>query len=151
MSTLAIWTVSALGLQLMFGAYVAGLDAGYAFNSWPKMGEDWFPAGTPMLEPFIVNFADNPIVVQFVHRWLAFIVAGLAVALALKAWKQRIHAPAAAIVATTALQILLGIATLLTGVELWIAVAHQAMAALLLGALLVTAHSLGANRKALGA
>jgi cytochrome c oxidase assembly protein subunit 15 len=151
MSTLAIWTVSALGLQLMFGAYVAGLDAGYAFNSWPKMGEDWFPAGTPMLEPFIVNFADNPIVVQFVHRWLAFIVAGLAVALALKAWKQRIHAPAAALIATTALQILLGIATLLTGVELWIAVAHQAMAALLLGALMVTAHSLGANRKALGA
>jgi cytochrome c oxidase assembly protein subunit 15 len=150
MSTLAIWTLSALGLQLMFGAYVAGLDAGYAFNSWPKMGEDWFPAGTPMLEPFIVNFADNPIVVQFVHRWLAFLVAGLAVALALKAWKQRIHAPAAAIVATTALQILLGIATLLTGVELWIAVAHQAMAALLLGALILTAHSLGANRKTLG-
>jgi cytochrome c oxidase assembly protein subunit 15 len=148
MSTLAIWTLSALGLQLMFGAYVAGLDAGYAFNSWPKMGEDWFPAGTPLLEPFIVNFADNPIVVQFVHRWLAFVVAGLAVALALKAWKQRIHAPATALIATTSLQILLGIATLLTGVELWIAVAHQAMAALLLAALIVTAHSLGAQPKA---
>jgi heme a synthase len=140
---LAIWTLCALGLQLMFGAYVAGLDAGYAFNSWPRMGEDWFPAGTPMLEPFIVNLADNPIVVQFVHRWLAFLVAGLAVALALKAWKRGLHAQAAALVATVALQIWLGIATLLTGVELWIAVAHQAMAALLLAAAVVTAHSLG--------
>nr|WP_295373249.1 COX15/CtaA family protein [uncultured Sphingosinicella sp.] len=151
MSTLAIWTLSALGLQLMFGAYVAGLDAGYAFNSWPKMGEDWFPVGTPMLEPFIVNLADNPIVVQFVHRWLAFLVAGLAIALALKAWKRGIHAPAAALVATVTLQILLGIATLLTGVELWIAVAHQAMAALLLAAAVVTAHSLGSQPKALRA
>lgn len=145
-SVLGVWTLSALGLQLMFGAYVAGLDAGYAFNSWPKMGEDWFPAGTPMLEPFIVNFADNPIVVQFVHRWLAFVVAGLAVALAVKAWKQRLHGEAAALIAAVTLQILLGIATLLTGVELWIAVAHQAMAALLLASTVVTAHGLGERR-----
>jgi cytochrome c oxidase assembly protein subunit 15 len=148
MSTLAIWTLSALGLQLMFGAYVAGLDAGYAFNSWPRMGEDWFPAGTPMLEPFIVNFADNPIVVQFVHRWLAFLVAGLALALAAKAWTQGHHAPAFALVATVTLQILLGIATLVTGVELWIAVAHQGMAALLLAAAIVTAHRLGTRAEA---
>jgi len=150
-SVLAIWTLSALGLQLMFGAYVAGLDAGYAFNSWPKMGDEWFPAGTPMLEPFIVNLADNPIVVQFVHRWLAFLVAGLAVWLALKAWSRGLQAQAAALVAAVTLQILLGIATLLTGVELWIGVAHQAMAALLLAATVATAHSLGAQAKGLRA
>ena len=46
---------------------VAGLEAGYAFSSWPKMGEEWFPAAAPMLEPFLRNFVDNPIVVQFVH------------------------------------------------------------------------------------
>ncbi len=145
-SILAIWTLSVLGLQLMFGAYVAGLDAGYAFNSWPKMGEHWFPEGTPMLRPFIVNFADNPIVVQFVHRWLAFIVAAFALALAARAWKRGIQAPATALATTIILQILLGIATLLTGVELWIAVAHQAMAALLLASVVVTAHSLGERR-----
>lgn len=145
-SILATWTLSALGLQLMFGAYVAGLDAGYAFNSWPKMGDEWFPAGTPMLEPFIVNFADNPIVVQFVHRWLAFVVAALAVALGLQAWQRGLHAQAAAVIATVTLQIWLGIATLLTGVELWIAVAHQAMAALLLASIVVAAHSLGERR-----
>ena len=146
MTTLAIWTLSVLGLQLMFGAYVAGLDAGYAFNSWPRMGDEWFPSAAPMLSPAIVNLVDNPIVVQFVHRWLAFVVAGLAIALAMRAWGRGIHFPAAAVIATVLLQILLGIATLLTGVELWLGVAHQAMAALLLAAIIVTAHRLGERR-----
>jgi heme a synthase len=95
-----------LALQMMFGAYVAGLDAGYAFNSWPRMGDHVFPPETAMLEPFLANLVDNPIVVQFIHRWL-------------------------------------GIATLLSGVDIMIAVAHQAMAVLLLAALLITAHRLG--------
>ena len=81
---LAIWALSLLFLQYLFGAYVAGLDAGYAFNSWPKMGDEWFPAATPMYESVLRNFVDNPIVVQFVHRWLAFLVAGFAIWLGLQ-------------------------------------------------------------------
>ena len=146
MPTIAIWTLSALALQFLFGAYVAGLEAGYAFNSWPKMGEEWFPAGTPMLEPFLANFVDNPIVVQFVHRWLAFVVAAFAAALALRAWKSGLATAALAVLAAVAVQILLGIATILTGVELWIGVAHQGMAALLLAAILFAAHRLGESR-----
>jgi cytochrome c oxidase assembly protein subunit 15 len=145
-SKLAIWTLCLLGLQLMFGAYVAGLDAGYAFNSWPKMGDEWFPAGTPMLQPWLTNLADNPIVVQFVHRWLAFVVAGVSVALALRAAGRGLTVPATLLIAAVSIQILLGIATLLTGVELWIAVAHQGMAALLLGATVLVAHQLGERR-----
>ncbi|HZH07607.1 MAG TPA: COX15/CtaA family protein [Lautropia sp.] len=143
---LAAWTLSLLGLQLLFGAYVAGLDAGYAFNSWPRMGDEWFPAGTPMLQPFIVNFADNPIVVQFVHRWLAFVVAAFVIWLGLRAWRGGLPLLAIAVIGTVTVQILLGIATLLSGVELWIAVAHQAMAALLLAAIVATAHQLGQRR-----
>ena len=142
----AAWVLSVLGLQLLFGAYVAGLDAGYAFNSWPKMGEDWFPQGTPMLQPFVVNLADNPIVVQFVHRWLAFLVAADIFALAWLAWRRDVRTPALLMSAAVVVQILLGIATLLSGVELWIAVAHQAMAALLLASVVATAHQLGASR-----
>ena len=145
---LAAWTLSLLGLQLLFGAYVAGLDAGYAFNSWPKMGQDWFPQGTPMLQPFLVNFADNPIVVQFVHRWLAFVVAGFVVAMTMRAWARKQRPAAIALFGAVTVQILLGIATLMTGVELWIAVAHQAMAALLLGAIVAAAHKLGTSRPA---
>ena len=61
-----------------------GLDAGFAFNTWPKMGEDWYPAGADWMQPALRNFADNPVTVQFVHRWLAFVVAGFAVALGLR-------------------------------------------------------------------
>ena len=144
----AAWLLSLLGLQIMFGAYVAGLDAGYAFNTWPRMGDEWFPSGTPMLQPFLVNLADNPIVVQFVHRWLAFVVAAVSFMLARSAWRGGVHAPALLMVGAVLVQIMLGIATLLTGVELPIAVAHQAMAALLIAAIVVTAHRLGAKRAA---
>jgi cytochrome c oxidase assembly protein subunit 15 len=144
----AAWALSLLGLQLMFGAYVAGLDAGYAFNSWPKMGDEWFPSGTQMLQPFFANFVDNPIVVQFVHRWLAWVVAGAAILLAIFAWDRGARPAAAAVMVTLTAQITLGVLTLLTGVELWIAVAHQGMAALLLAAIVAAAHTLGSPRAA---
>ena len=146
MPTPAIWMLSLLFLQLMFGAYVAGLDAGYAYSSWPRMGGEWFPTDAPMLEPFLRNFADNPIMVQFVHRWLAFAVAAAAVALARAAWLEGHKRAATLLVATVTLQILLGISTLLSGVELSIAAAHQATAVLLLAATLVAAHRLGESR-----
>ncbi|HEX8366839.1 MAG TPA: COX15/CtaA family protein [Allosphingosinicella sp.] len=144
--TLAVWALSLLFLQFLFGAYVAGLEAGYAFNTWPRMGEDWFPAETPMLSPFLANFADNPVMVQFVHRWLAFVVAAVAIALALAAWRARLRGPAVALLAALVIQIQLGIVTILSGVEIRIAVAHQAMAAMLLGATVFAAYRLGERR-----
>jgi cytochrome c oxidase assembly protein subunit 15 len=146
MPTAAIWMLSLLFLQYLFGAYVAGLDAGHAYSSWPKMGDEWFPSGAPMLEPFLRNFADNPIMVQFVHRWLAFAVAAAVLVVARSAWVSGHREAAATLAGAVLLQILLGILTLLTGVELWIAAAHQATAVLLLAAALITAHRLGERR-----
>ena len=60
----------------MLGAFTAGLRAGYAFASWPLMGDEWFPDGGWNAGPsMIANLVYNPIVVQFVHRWWAWIVA----------------------------------------------------------------------------
>jgi cytochrome c oxidase assembly protein subunit 15 len=146
MPLLAIWALCLLFLQYLFGAYVAGLEAGYAFNSWPLMGEEWFPAETPLLEPFLRNLADNPVVVQFVHRWLAFIVAAAAIWLGLRAWTRGLWSEGAALIGAVLAQILLGILTILSGVQIDIAVAHQGMAALLLAAMLVTAHRLGERK-----
>lgn len=146
MPLLAIWALCLLFLQFLFGAYVAGLEAGFAFNSWPLMGEQWFPAETPMLEPWLRNLADNPVVVQFVHRWLAWIVAAAAIWLALRAWTQGLRVEAGALIGTVTAQILLGILTLLSGVQIDIAVAHQGMAVLLLGAMVTAAHRLGEKR-----
>ena len=143
---LGIWALCALFLQFMFGAYVAGLDAGYAFNTWPKMGADWYPAGADWLQPALRNLADNPVTVQFVHRWLAFVVAGLAVALALRVFRRGFGLESAALVGAVICQITFGIFTILSGVQIQIAVGHQAMAVLLLAAMVTAAHRLGETR-----
>src|SRR3546814_481319 len=54
-----------LVLQILLGAFTAGLNAGFAFNSWPLMGDRWFPENVPMLAPYWQNLVDNPVVVQF--------------------------------------------------------------------------------------
>jgi len=143
MPLLGIWALCLLFLQFLFGAYVAGLDAGYAFNTWPKMGDQWFPVDAPMMEPFLRNFADNPIVVQFIHRWLAFVVGVVAIWLAVHGWLKGQRFDALLLSGAVVAQILLGILTLLSGVLIDIAVAHQGMAALLLAALLNVGHGLG--------
>jgi cytochrome c oxidase assembly protein subunit 15 len=140
---LGIWALCLLFLQFLFGAYVAGLDAGYAFNSWPLMGEALYPAGAEWMRPALRNFVDNPITVQFVHRWLAFVVAAAALWLAARAWRRGFRQESALLAAAVVAQILLGILTLLSGVRINIAVAHQGMAVLLLGAMIAAAHRLG--------
>ncbi|HEY0271288.1 MAG TPA: COX15/CtaA family protein [Sphingomonas sp.] len=136
-----------LALQILFGAFTAGLRAGYAFASWPKMGDDWFPAGgwNESLST-LANLADNPIVVQFVHRWWAWTVAIAVLIVARAARKAGVTGAAHAIATTVACQILLGIATLMSGVAIPIAVLHQAMAALLLASTVWGAHAIGRAR-----
>ncbi len=145
---LRLWPLVAILMlagQLMLGAFTAGLRAGYAFASWPRMGEEWFPTGGWTADkPLAANLVDNPVVVQFEHRWWAWAVAGAVFLLALTAWHAGKPARAVVLVAVVATQITLGIATLLSGVDLTIAVAHQATAALLLGATVWAAHGVGA-------
>ena len=147
MPLLAIWTLSILFLQFMFGAYVAGLEAGEYFDTWPLMGTEFYPQGYEWLQPMLRNFVDNPITVLFVHRWLAFLVAALALWLAWRAFRRRLWLEALMIAGAVLTQILLGILTVLSGVQLDIAVAHQGMAVLLLGAIVSTAHRLGERRE----
>lgn len=139
----AIWALCLLSLQMLFGAYVAGLEAGYAFNSWPLMGDEIYPRAAEWLQPALRNFVDNPVTVQFVHRWLAFVAAAVIGLVALQAWQKGDKLGGGMLAVAVLVQIQLGILTILTGVELWIGVAHQGMAALLLGALLMTSHKLG--------
>ena len=143
---LGIWVLSMLFLQFMFGAYVAGLDAGKQFNTWPLMQGELYPRGYEWMQPMLRNFVDNPITVQFVHRWLAWLVALLAIWLGVKAWLGGFRLEAAMVIGAVVLQINLGILTLLSNVQLDIAVSHQGMAVLLLGAVVTAAHALGARR-----
>ena len=95
------------------------------------------------MRPALRNFVDNPIMVQFVHRWLAFVVAAVLLWLAARAWRRRFRQEAVLLAGAVLAQLLLGILTLLSGVQIDIAVAHQGMAVLLLGATLSAAHRLG--------
>ena len=143
---LRVFAAVALALlfgQIMFGAFTAGLDAGYAFSSWPLMGDEIFPAATPLTDPLWRNAVDNPVVVQFIHRWFAFVAAAGLVWLALKAIRSGAARVGYAVLTLVGAQILLGIATLLSGVEIVVAVGHQANAALLLIAATAAAHAVG--------
>ena len=140
---LAVFALSLLALQIVLGAFTAGLDAGYAFSSWPLMGDAFFPADVPMLDPTWRNAVDNPVVVQFVHRWFAF---GSAAGLVCLAWAARRRGAVnawSAVILLVGLQIVLGIATLLSGVQIVVAVAHQVNAAVLLIAAVAAAHAIG--------
>lgn len=137
-----------LALQLMLGAFTAGLRAGYAFATWPKMGDQWLPDGawTPG-KAASFNLASNPVVVQFEHRWWAWAVAVAVFLLAMAAWRARRPLRSAVLMLLVGTQITLGVETLLTGVRLPIAVAHQATAALLLAAMVWAAHGVGMPRQ----
>ena len=132
-----------LAIQIILGAFTAGLDAGYAFNTWPKMGGEWFPAGTPMLAPFWYNLIDNPVVVQFSHRTTAYLAVLAALFTAWIAARRGARSSAFELAGMVAIQFGLGIATILSGVEIWVGVAHQAGAALLVIVTVRTAHRLG--------
>ena len=66
-----------LFLQLIIGAFVSGMDAGKIYNTWPLMGSSYFPDDSQYVEFLHINFFDNPSIVQFVHRNLAYLILGI--------------------------------------------------------------------------
>ena len=137
-----------LFVQIAFGAFTAGLRAGYAFASWPLMGDTVFPAGVTMLEPAWRNVIDNPIVVQFIHRWFAFAAAAGLVWLAVRAMRSGAPGRGWLLIGLVGLQIVLGIATLLSGVEIVVAVWHQLNATLTLTVAIAAANAVGRRSRA---
>jgi cytochrome c oxidase assembly protein subunit 15 len=128
--------VGFLFVVLTFGALMAGLRAGASHNTFPTMSGYWIPPGLFDLAPWWLNFFENGTTIQFVHRWLAkLLVLGVLVL----AWRAR--RPETRWMAAMALvQLGLGIATILSGVSIAIATAHQAGAILLLTLLIVVRH-----------
>lgn len=137
-----------LGVTIIWGAFVAGLDAGLIYNEFPKMGDHWYPLEySPEITPVWMHLLQSHGWVQFAHRWMA-LLSGAAL---LSFW---LHARLLgnqtvvmyALAAMTCMQIGLGIATLLTQVALPLAVLHQAGAFILTGLLLVNLFFLRKNQ-----
>ena len=121
-------------LQIIIGALVAGIDAGRSYTDWPLMGGQVFPASAFVLEPVWRNFFESPGLVQFIHRVTGYLLAIFAVVAWLRGRKSA-HAATRfafnAVIAAVALQIVIGIATVLYGAPVHIALVHQLMAVVL--------------------
>ncbi len=143
------WVVAMVMLTVSSGAFVAGLDAGLTYNTFPLMDGQLIPEGLFAFEPFQVNFFENVTTVQFDHRWLAIATAILILYLW---WRARTvaltdHARLLAhgLAAMALIQPALGIATLVLVIPTPLAATHQAGAIVLFTFALALAHALRAR------
>ena len=137
--------VGLIGLQIIAGAFVAGLDAGLVYNTWPLMNGALVPHEALDQVPWYLNFFENPAMVQTQHRIIAYLVFGLAVLVMLDARRRfgkgaPAYQSAHIVLGLVGVQVLLGIATLLLVVPIPLAAAHQFTAALVFGAALYHLH-----------
>jgi cytochrome c oxidase assembly protein subunit 15 len=125
--------VALVYVQMLLGALVAGLHAGYLYNTWPDMDGRLFPEGAFAVSPVWLNPFENPGLAQFDHRIGAYIVAAVAVLIYVKGMKLTGWAKksAKAVAVVTTFQVGLGIATLLLQAPEAMAAFHQVMAATL--------------------
>jgi cytochrome c oxidase assembly protein subunit 15 len=121
-------------VQVVLGAFVAGLKAGLAYNTWPDMNGALIPPGLFALEPWYKNFFEDLTTVQFNHRLMAYVVLAFAVlnlaVLARAKAHGRIVTSAAIVLGAMVLQAAIGIWTLLHAVPLGLGLAHQGGAAI---------------------
>jgi len=138
----ATMLIGLLFVVLAWGALMAGLRAGAAHNTFPTMSGHWIPPALFDQSPWWINLFENPTTIQFVHRWLAkLLVLGVLV----MAWRTR-RGEAVLAAAMALVQLSLGIATILTGVEIAVATMHQAGAVILLTLLIVVRHRATSSR-----
>lgn len=129
--------VALLLIQIFFGALVAGLRAGLSYNTYPLMDGQWIPDGLHTMAPWWLNHLESVLTVQFQHRMGAIIVVVATVWLCMKGWKYAALSGALrAVAGIVILQFILGVATLLSLVNLPLASLHQLLALALLAHLL---------------
>ena len=141
----AAWTSAILLIQLLLGAWVAGLNAGYVASDWPTMQGKLYPDGVDWSRGVLFALANDPYLLHFLHRWWAWVVVA---ALVIFARQVRPIERKASIAIHSAFgtQILLGIAVVMTGMNIVLAVLHQAVGALVVGATAWGAHVLGRGK-----
>lgn len=133
-------------IQIIYGAFVAGLDAGWIHNHWPFMNEGKLIHETVYTEqnPTYLNFLEGKSGVQFVHRTLAYIVVIFILAIWYKATRQNItswqNKGVNGLLIMVGIQFLLGVLTLLLAVPVWLGVLHQVAAFILLSTMVFTLH-----------
>lgn len=134
-----------LVVQIIYGGFVAGLKAGLLHNHWPMMNEGQFMHHTVYIfEPFYLNLIENPSGLQFVHRTIAYLVVIAMVTIWWQGKRLVLRTDQSiglnAIIPLVLLQFILGVFTIVYGVPIWLGVAHQIGAFLLLSAMTFVLH-----------
>jgi cytochrome c oxidase assembly protein subunit 15 len=136
--------VALVFVMVLSGGLVAGIRAGFAYNTFPLMNGEWIPTGIMLIDPWYRNFYNNMATVQFDHRVIALLLALL---VPVFWWRARsmplapLRLAAGLFLSMLIVQLTLGVATLLLVVPLPLAAAHQAGAVLLFAAALNAAHA----------
>jgi heme a synthase len=135
-------------IQIIYGGFVAGLNAGLIHNHWPLMSDGQFLHESVLLEKdsWLLRLTEGKSGVQFVHRTLAYVVVGLILLLAYKSKKYALTNQQknglTAMITIVFLQFTLGVFTLLYSVPIWLGLAHQVAAFFLLTSMTYTVHRL---------
>jgi cytochrome c oxidase assembly protein subunit 15 len=133
-------------VQMILGAFMSGIDAGHAFNTWPDYAGAWIPPGLYDLSPWWINHFENQALVHFQHRTVAFAVLLMVLYMYMAVPSSGADKPAFIAVFTlvglTLTQFILGIVTVVAGVPLAVAAAHQICALLLFGSSLWLTYTL---------
>ena len=133
-------------IQLIWGAYVAGLNAGYVASDWPLMQGRFIPDGIEWHGSLWATVSSDPYLIHFFHRWWAWVTAAVLILLARRAKRSGHRKASVALQTLVGTQILLGISTVMSGIALPLAVAHQGVGALLVVATTWAAHSIGRDK-----
>ena len=136
------WIIVIMLLQIIYGAFTAGLKAGYGWNTFPKMAGQWIPDGLLPLTPWWKNLFEHQMTVQFIHRYIGWILCFLIPGF----WRYtrglmlNTHQDQAIswLLKIVIIQFLLGMLTLVWMVPVWLGVMHQAGAFMLLAAWVYT-------------
>ena len=141
----SVLTGAILFVQLLLGAWVAGLNAGYVANDWPMMLGKLIPDGIDWALGTGWAFTHDPYLLHFLHRWWAWVVVAALVIFARKV-KAADRPASKAIHIAFGTQIILGIATVMSGMNIVFAVCHQAVGALVVASVTWGANSVGRSR-----
>ena len=115
-------------LQISIGAFVSGMDAGKIYNSWPLMGNTYFPDDNNFNNLLELSALSDPSLVQFIHRNLAYLIGIFYILILYKIYRNKMHDLYKSINylgILIVLQIILGIFTILYGAQIYIASMHQ--------------------------
>ena len=115
-------------LQIIFGAFVSGMDAGKIYNTWPLMGNSYFPDDNIFSNLFNLNALSDPSLVQFIHRNLAYVILFIFILISFIVITERLskfYNILKLLGGALLIQVFLGILTVLSGAQMLLASMHQ--------------------------